>query len=443
MSDVLIILGLIVLNGMLAMAELAMVSARRLRLEKLSGDGSVGARAALELADNPSRYLSTIQIGITLISIFNGAYGEASLTARLAPRFSALGLADPYAHEAALVTVVVAITFASILFGELVPKRIAIQYPEQLATLAAPPLRALSALMAPLVKVLTAATDFLSHLLGIHCPRDETPTEEEISGMIREGSQAGVLEKMEYDIVSRALRLDDRNLKALMTPRVDLHLLDLGDSIESNLARIAASPYSRYPVYRGDRSQILGVVHARDLFSQAIRARALSAIDLAAAVKPLLYVPESVSVMDAFELFKQNRAELALIVDEYGEIQGMVTLADMMGALVGEVPAVTGMPEPDAVQREDGSWLLDGGMSLERFHDLFATDARFPDEDEAHYHTLAGFVLYQLGTIPRPGEHFGWDNFAFEVVDMDGNRIDRLLVRRTGPATAAHDRQTR
>jgi putative hemolysin len=204
--------------------------------------------------------------------------------------------------------------------------------------------------------------------------------------------------------------------------------------VGANLARIAASPYSRFPVYRSDSAQILGVVHARDLFSQAIAAGSLDAIDLAAAVKPVLYVPESVSAMDVLELFKENMAELALIVDEYGDIQGMVTLADVMSALVGDVPAVSAHDDQDAVRREDGSWSLDGGLSMDRFRELFRTDVRFPDEGDGHYHTLAGFVLYQLGYIPRPGEYVDWAGFRFEIVDMDGNRIDRMIVSRQADA---------
>lgn len=439
MTDVLIILALIILNGVFAMSELALVSARRLRLEKLSADGSRGARAALDLADNPSRFLSTIQIGITLISIFNGAYGEASLASQLTVRLADAGVEAPYAHEAALFIVVAGITLASILLGELVPKRIAIQYPELMATFIAVPLRALSSLMMPLVKALSVATDFIARLLGMRQARDEAATEEEITGMIKESTAAGVFEKTEYDIFSRALRLDDRHLKALMTPRVDLELLDLGDALRTNLERVAGTPYSRFPVYRNERSQILGIVHARDLFSQAIRANSLDAIDIGAAVRPILYVPESVSAMDVLELFKQNGAEVALIVDEYGDIQGMITLADVMSALVGEVPAIAAAEEADAVQREDGSWLVDAGVSLDRFRDLMGSTAHFPDEDEGHYHTLAGFVLYQLGYIPRPSDRFNWDEFCFEIVDMDGNRIDRLLVTRI-PA-ARHDEE--
>jgi putative hemolysin len=434
MTDVLIILGLIILNGALSMSELAIVSARRLRLEKQAGQGNRGAQVALRLADEPSRFLSTIQVGITLISIFNGAFGESSLAARLAPKLAAAGIGQEYAHDVALAIVVVLITIASILLGELVPKRIAYQYPETMAVWVARPLNALSWLMTPFVKMLSYSTDAIAHLLGMRDERDEAPTEEEISGMVREGSEAGVIERTEADIVARALRLDDRHLKALMTPRVDLELVNLAEPVSANLARIAASPYSRFPVYRSDSAQILGVVHARDLFSQAIAAGSLDAVDLAAAVRPVLYVPESVSAMDVLELFKENMAELALIVDEYGDIQGMVTLADVMSALVGDVPAVSAHDDQDAVQREDGSWSLDGGLSLDRFRELFRADVRFPDEGNGHYHTLAGFVLYQLGYIPHSGEHVEWAGYRFEIVDMDGNRIDRLIVSRQAGA---------
>lgn len=428
MTDILIILFLILLNGVFAMSELALVSARRMRLERAASEGSRGARTALELADEPSHFLSTVQVGITLISIFNGAFGEASLVAHLTPQFKEVPLLAPYAYQAALGLVVVCITVASIILGELVPKRIAMQYPEAMATLIAPPLRLLSTVMSPFVKLLALATEAIVRLLGIGRHKEETPTEEDIAGMIKEGTDAGVFEKTEYDIVSRALRLDDRHLKALMTPRVDLTLVDLDEPRAENLARVAASRYSRMPVCRGDRSQIIGFVHTRELLAQAVRAGSLDAIDIEAAVQEILYVPESVSAMALLELFKKNNAEIALIVDEYGDIQGMVTLTDVMSALVGDVGVIGEQGEPDAVRREDGSWLLDGGVALDRFRDLMETDLRFPNEETGAYHTLAGFMLYQLGYIPRASDTAQWDDYRFEVVDMDGNRIDRLLV---------------
>ncbi|TFW33720.1 hemolysin family protein [Massilia horti] len=433
----LLILALIFLNGILSMAEFALVSARRLRLEKLSAEGKRGARAALDLAEKPSIYLSTVQAGVTLVSIFNGAFGGASLVARLAPHIAAAApqLAG-FADHLALAIVVICIGFASIILGELVPKRIAMQHPERVATALARPLHALALLMSPLVRLLAVTTDFITRLLRMEKPGAEIPTEEEITGMLRESTEAGVFEPTEYEIVSRALRLDDRHLGALMTPRVDIEFLDLDDGAERNLARIAGSMHNRFPVIRHDQGNILGYVTARDLFAQAIRGHALNAVDIAAALKPLLFVPESVSAMDLLELFKKNRAELALVVDEYGDIQGIVTLADVMSVLVGEVSVCGEEQAPDAVRREDGSWYMDGGISLDRFREVLGAVVEFPGEGDGSYHTLAGFVLYQLGYIPKPSEYFDWDAYRFEIADMDGNRIDRLLVTPVARETA-------
>lgn len=438
--DILIILGLILINGIFAMSELAVVSSKRMRLEKLSENGSRGARAALHLADSPSRFLSTVQVGITLIGIFNGAFGEASLVERLAPTIATVPMLAEYAREIALGVVVLGITFASIVLGELVPKRIAMQHPEAVATLIATPMQLLSRFMGPFVQVLSVTTEFLLRLLGLHKPKDNTVTEEEITGMLKEGADAGMFEKTEHDIVTRALRLDDVRIASLMTPRADLEYIDLDDTVELNLSKIANSPYSRFPVYQGDRTQVIGIVHAGDLFEQVIRGKSLAHVDIAAVTKPALFVPEAVSAMGLLEALKKNRSEIALVVDEYGEIEGMVTLSDVMGALVGEVSIVDdgGAQDADAVQREDGSWLVDAGISFDRFRDIFGTAARFPEESAGTYHTLAGFVLTQLGHIPKASEHFEWNGYRFEVVDMDRNRIDRLMVATvpSGPAPA-------
>lgn len=439
LTSTLIILFLIFLNGVFAMSELALVSAKRMRLEKAAGEGSRGARAALDLADEPSNFLSTVQVGITLISIFNGAFGEASLVAQLTPKFEAIPAVAPYAYQASLGLVVVCITVASIILGELVPKRIAMAYPEAVATLVAPPLRVLSTIMLPFVKFLALTTEAIVRLLGIGRHKEAAPTEEDITGMIKESTAAGVFEKTEYDIVSRALRLDDQHLKSLMTPRVDVTFVDLEDPRTHSLEQIAGSRHSRLPVCRGDRSHVVGFVHTRDLLAQAVRAGSLDAINIESAVQELLYVPESVSAMALLELFKKNNAELALIVDEYGDIQGMVTMTDVMSALVGDVTVIGEEYDPDAVQREDGSWLLDGGMALDRFRDLMGTHPSFPGEDAGAYHTLAGFMLYQLGYIPQNAEVVAWEEYRFEIVDMDGNRIDRLLVTHVPAASEAVD----
>jgi putative hemolysin len=437
MSDILIILVLILLNGVFAMSELALVSAKRMRLERRAQEGSRGARSAIALADNPSHFLSTVQVGITLIGIFTGAFGEASLVTRLQPQIEMVGFLAPYAYEIALFIVVLAITFVSIVLGELVPKRIAMRHPETMATLIAPPLSALSLIMSPFVKVLSLTTEAIVRLFGIHDAKEEAPTEEDIAGMFKEGTDAGLFEKTEYDIVSRALRLDDRHLKALMTPRVDLIMIDLDAERRDTLELIACHTYSRFPVYRGDRAQILGFVKVRDLLAQSVRHGSLEAVNIEHAVQDVLFVPETVGAMVLLELFKKNRAELALIVDEYGDIQGMVTLSDVMSALVGDVTVNGEETDPDAVQRQDGSWLLDGGVDLDRFRDVFNTTERFPDEELGAYHTLAGFVLYQFGYIPKASESFEWNGYRIEVVDMDGNRIDKLLIEQLAPPEPA------
>ncbi|MDB5772438.1 MAG: hemolysin [Burkholderia sp.] len=431
--DILIILGLILLNGIFAMSEIAVVSSKRMRLQKLAASGSRGASKALELAEHPSRFLSTVQVGITLIGIFNGAFGEASLVAKLAPELAPLPVVGEYAREVALGVVVIGITFASIILGELVPKRIAMQYPEAIAAVVAQPMHLLSRAMGPFVKLLTMATDFMLQILGLHKKKEDVITEEEIAGMLREGTDAGVFEKTEHDIVTRALRLDDQSVAALMTPRMDIHYIDLDDALDVNLMKIAESPYNRFPVCKGGVTNIVGVIHSGDLFEQTIRGQA---IDIAAAIKPALFVPESISAMKLLETFKKNRAELALIIDEYGEIEGMVTLSDVMGELVGDVSVVDENRQEDAVRREDGSWSLDAGISLDRFRELLETDVRFPEEASGNYHTLAGFVMTWLGHVPKISEHFEWEGHRFEVADMDRNRIDRLLVAKIGASPA-------
>jgi putative hemolysin len=428
--DILIILGLILVNGVFAMSEIAVVSSKRIRLQKLSENGSRGAQAALELSDSPSRFLSTIQVGITLIGIFNGAFGEASLVANLTPEIAGLPVVGQYAREIALGIVVVGITFSSLILGELLPKRIAMQYPETVASMIAAPMQWLSRVMGPFVRILTVTTEFLLRVLGLHLPKDTAVTEEEITGLLREGTDAGLFEKTEHDIVSRALRLDDQRVAALMTPRMDVHYIDLDDPLEVNLMKIADSSYNRFPVCKGDLSHIIGVIHAGSLFEQTLRGQP---IDIAAAIKPPLFVPETISAMQLLETLKKNRAELALVIDEYGEIEGIVTLSDVLGALVGDVSVIDQNHEADAVQREDGSWLIDAGASFDRFRELLETDVHFPEEFAGTYHTLAGFVMTWLGHIPKISEHFEWENYRIEVVDMDRNRIDRLLVSKIAP----------
>ena len=440
--DILIILGLILINGVFAMSEIAIVTSKRIRLQKLSENGSRGAKAALDLSDSPSRFLSTIQVGITLIGIFNGAFGEASLVEQLEPHVAQISIFSLYAREIALGIVVVGITFGSLILGELVPKRIAMQYPETVASIVAAPMLFLSKMMGPFVKVLTGTTEFILRILGMHHKKDDAVTEEEIAGMIREGTDAGLFEKTEHDIVSRALRLDDQRVAALMTPRMDVHFIDLEDSIEINLTKIADSSYTRFPVCKGDISHVIGIVHAGNLFDQAIRGKAVTAVDIEAATRPPLFVPETISAMQLLETLKKNRAELALVIDEYGEIEGIVTLSDVLGALVGDVSVIDEHHEDDGVRRDDGSWLIDGGVTFDRFRELLQTEVRFPEEASGTYHTLAGFVMTFLGHIPKMSDAFEWEGYRIEVVDMDRNRIDRLLITELDPPSPEAESDT-
>ncbi len=332
----------------------------------------------------PSRFLSTIQVGITLIGIFNGAYGEASLVAQLEPQIAGLPLVGEYAREIALGIVVLAITFSSLIFGELVPKRIAMQYPESVASLIAKPMQWLSRMMGPFVKILTLTTDFILKLLGLHHKKDDSVTEEEIAGLLKDGADAGLFEKTEHDIVSHALRLDDQRVVALMTPRMDVHYIDLEDSLETTLLNIADSSYPRFPVCTKDLGHVVGFAHSGSLFEQLIRGQP---IDIHAVIKPPLFVPTTISVMQLLETLKENRAEIALVINEYGGIEGIVTLSDVLGALVGDVSVI----DEDVVRREDGTWLLDACVTFDRFRDVFETEALFPEEAAGAYHWL---VLY-------------------------------------------------
>lgn len=420
------------------MSEISIVTAKSIRLEKLSENGSRGASTALELAANPSRFFSTVQVGITLIGIFNGAFGEASLVTKVVPMISSIDVLAEYSRQISFVIVATGLTFFSIVFGELVPKRIAMQYPESVAMLIAIPMTFLSRVMSPFVRALSYTTEMTLKLMGFKQAKESTLTEEDIAGMLAEGANNGVFEQTEHEIATRAMRLDDVRLGGLMTPRTELVFIDLNNSLETNLDIIATSPYSRFPVYQGDRANLLGIVHAGDIFELAIRNGNLSDLDIASVTKPPVYVPESISAMNLLETLKQQRAEIAIIVSEYGEIEGLVTLSDVLGALVGDVTALDNQPQTDMTRRQDGSWLVNGGVSFDRFREATETDRKFPLEASGTYHTLAGFIMTELGKVPIESDYFTWSDWRFEVLDMDGNRIDKVLCSQLipiGPTT--------
>jgi putative hemolysin len=426
--ELLILLLLILLNGVFAMSEMSVVSSRKVRLEQWADEGRPGARVALALANEPGDFLSTVQIGITAIAISTGALGEATVAKDLAGQFSAFSLLRPYADTLALAVVVVGVTLCSLIIGELVPKRLALRNPEGMASATARPMQLLSQLASPLTKALNVATEAVLRLFGIQALQGPPITQDEIKVLMEQGARAGVFEKHEQVMVSRVFRMDERRLASALTPRVDITYLDLNDPFEANRRKLLDSPHSRFPLCKGGLDDIVGIVHAKALLDDAFAGRVA---DLASHASKPLYLPDTLTVMELLEMFKKRRQHLALVVDEYGELQGLVTMTDVMETLVGDIPTVEEAYEPDIVRREDGSLLMDGTVAAERFREVTALGQHLPGEDTGSYHTLGGFVMMQLGRVPQVGDKFESCGFQFEIVDMDGNRVDKLLVSPT------------
>ncbi|MGM3308170.1 hemolysin family protein [Anabaena sp. WFMT] len=422
--EILTILVLIFANGVFSMSEMAIVSARKVRLQQLANQGSLNAQAALQLAESPNHFLSIVQVGITLINILNGVFGGATIAQRLEKYVQLVPFLADYSQPIAFGVVVLVITYLSLIVGELVPKRLALNNPEGVASSVAIPMRALATLAAPVVYLLSASTDAVLRLLGITPSNEPQVTEEEIKILIEQGTEAGTFEEAEQDMVERVFRLGDRPVTYLMTPRPDIVWLDLDDSPEENRHKMVESAYSRYPVCQEGLDNVLGIIPVTDLLARSLRDEPL---DLTLGLRQPVFVPESTRGLKVLELFKQTVTHMALVVDEYGVIQGLVTLNDIMSEIVGDVPAEPGQEEPQAVQREDGSWLVDGMLGIEEFLDLFGLE-ELGTEERGNYQTLGGFVITHLGRIPAAADHFEWDGMRFEVMDMDGNRVDKVLV---------------
>lgn len=416
---------LILLNGLFAMSEMAVVSSRKVRLQQWADEGRAGAKAALAVANDPSNFLSTIQVGITVIGVTSGAFGEASFATSLTNWLAQWPALAHYAEPLALVLVVTCITIASIIVGELVPKRLALLSAERIATAVARPMQVLSRLTYPVVRVLSAVTDGILALFGAREVKEPHVTEEEINLLMEQGAEAGVFEKHEQALVARVFRLDELNVTAVMTPRSDIVALDLEDSAEANIRRMLESRHSRFPVVRGESNNIDGIVLTKALFQDSIAGRPL---DLASRLVKPLFVPQTLTAMEVVAAFKKHRQTMALVVNEFGDLQGLVTLNDIMEALVGDIATVEDEADRDAVRRDDGSWLIDGNMTIERFKDVVGIDESFPEEGLHPYHTVAGFVMLQLGRVPQVGDKFQWSRLQVEVLDMDRNRIDKVLV---------------
>lgn len=425
-----IIFFLILLNGFFAMAEIALVSARPARLQPLAGEGSAGAQAAIELKADPSRLLATVQIGVTVIAVLSGTFGQATLGEPLEQYFSTIhGPLETYAHVAAMAVVVIGIAYFSLILGELVPKRIALADAERIASVVARFMRAISVVGAPIEWLLSASTDLILYLVPMrHEPA--SVTDEEIGFMLREGVAAGHIPQAETAIVEMALRLGDRRVSAVMTPRTQVEFLDLDDPAEEIRARIRDSDFSRFPVVQGGTHHLIGIVQLKDLLSAAL---AGAPFDVRAVVRTPLFLPDTVTVLRALEVFKTTGEALALVVDEYGDLEGLVTLHDILQALVGELPGgVDG--DPRVVHREDGSWLFDGMVALDEVKQALRV-AHLPGED-TDFHTLGGYLMARLNRVPMVADRVIAGGFRFEVVEMDGRRVDRVLVapvETTGP----------
>jgi putative hemolysin len=424
-TEVLILILLILTNGLFSLSEMAIVSARRVRLQQRAEAGNKGAKTALALAAQPIRFLSTVQIGITLIGILSGALGGATIAETLAAYFAQHPVLQPYSEAIGVGIVVTVITFFSLVIGELVPKRFALSNAEGIATRVAPLMQFVATVTKPFVSLLSASTEVVLRFLGNQSVTEPAVTEEEVKILIEQGRESGVFEDVEQEIVERVFRLSDRRVTSLMTHRSEIVWLDVEDPIEANIQKIISSGHSNFLVCRGEMDQVLGVLRAKDLLREYAERRSLL-IPASLSLPPFL--PEGTNALEVVERLRRDKAPVALIVDEYGSISGMVTLTDVLEAIVGDIPALDDEGEPEAVQREDGSWLLDGMMSVDELQMLLDLDA-LPEENE-DYATVGGLFMAELGRVPTVGDTFAWQHLRFEVMDMDGHRVDKVLVSR-------------
>lgn len=417
-NELLMIFILILVNAVLAMSEAALVASRKARLQQQVGEGNKSSALAIKLIEDPNIFLSTIQIGITLIGVLAGAVGGATIAESLAAILHNIPYISEYSTSIALGIVVLSITILTIWLGELVPKRLGLNSPEKIAQVVAGPMLFLSAVFSPFIKLMSGATNFVLRLMGVN-PSTEPPiTEEELQVLIDQGTQAGVFEESEQDMVEGVFSLGDQRVYSLMTPRTEIVWLDINDTLEEIRQKIAECPYSRFPVRQDTLESIVGIVKSRDLLVASLFG---NEIKLKEFVKPAFYIPETMFASRALEILKEKNTELLLVVDEFGGVQGLLTINDILEEIVGEMEGA----EPQATQRQDGSWLLDGMLEIDEFKEIFDLNS-LPHEDE--YETLSGFVMTSLGRMPQATDNFEWNNFRFEVMDMDGRRVDKVLV---------------
>ena len=428
-KDVLLLLLLIVLNGIFAMSEIAVVSARRARLIQLAEDGSKGARHALTLASEPTRFLSSVQVGITSIGILNGAIGEGVIAARLRPALEQVPLLAPYADTLSLAIMVAVLTYVSLIIGELVPKRIALIHPETVASVIARPMEVVAGVTRPIVFLLSVSTDSILRLFRVRQAKQPGVTADEIRVMLEQGAEEGVFEPTEHELVTNVLNLDERHVGAVLTPRSNIVYVDIRDSVDTLREKLREQPHSVLPLCDGSLDKVLGFVRSTKVLERFLER---GQPDLPSLAEPPLFVPETMTLMKLLEQFKRTHLPIALVVDEFGDVEGLVSFTDVISSIVGDLPMEPG-EEPAIVQREDGSWLLDGAVDLDTALRTLEAEAMVNDEDRQHFHTLGGLAMVALGRVPRTGDVFERGDYRFEVVDMDGNRVDRILASRRPP----------
>jgi putative hemolysin len=424
--DVALLFSLIVLNALFAMSEMALTASRKARLQVMLESKVSGTQAAIDLHENPTKFLSVVQVGITSISILNGIVGDAAFSAPFAAWLhTTFPMSERASHITATAMVVITVTFITIIFGELVPKRFGLMYPEAVAVVVARPMEWLSLITRPFIKLLSWCTEGTLRLFGIKGDPDRSVTEEEIKASLEEGLDAGVIEAQEHQMVRNVFRLDDRQVGSMMIPRAEIVWLDAAATPDDVLRVIADEEHSRYPVCRSGLDDVIGVISAQTLLQQVMKGAPLS---LASGLQPSVFVPETLSGMELLEHFRASSAQLVFVVDEYGEVQGMITVRDVLEAITGEFTTPTD-EDSWAVQRADGSWLFDGLIPVPELKDRLALK-ELPEEDRGRYNTLAGMIMLLLGRLPHTTDSVEWDHWRFEVVDLDGKRVDKVLASR-------------
>ncbi len=416
---------LILINGLFAMSEMSLISSGKARLQKLVDEKRAGAKTALKLHHEPSYFLSTVQVGITSVGILSGALGEDILSEPLKQQLSKLPLLAAHADNIALTITVVLITYFSVVMGELVPKRLALLNPERIALIVARPMKILATISSPLVWLLSASSNLLLWLMRAQKSTQTPITNEEIKILMDMGSEAGVFHASESHLVANVLQLDEQRVGAVMTPRKAIYSIDMNHDHHEINTMIAYCPYARVIVCDGGLDNILGILHRSDLLKSLMAAEAFNLVSL---LRPPLYVPDSSTLTHLLEFFKENRGDFALIANEYGELEGLVTMSDVLKAIVGEIPHTETDFDPDVVQREDGSWLIDGSLSISRLKSVIGLNGQFPGETENSFNTVGGFILFVMEKIPRVADNFTFENWYFEVMDIDGIRIDKVFV---------------